>query len=145
MQVPVQIVLQQPPAQVVYALQKGSGPQYDTEQKQTSALNSNLIFSFGIEVKGDEKADAQPDFKGPYVQGPKNERFIYVNIGTYAGHAQSEWGRRLKVPLRDINWAMVNNAVADNVLQTIVPGTAKDGTPNCATVKPFDGWRVISK
>lgn len=144
MQIPVQIVLQQPPAQIVYALQKGSGPQFDIEQ-QTSALNSHLEFNFSIEVKGNEKTDAQPDFKGPNVQGPKTERFVYVNIGTYAGHAESEWGRRLKVPLRDISWAMVNKIGTDNQLQTIVPGTAKDGTPTCATVKPFDGWKVVNK
>jgi len=28
------------------------------------------------------------------------------------------------------------------VLQTSVPGKGKDGTPNCATVKPFAGWMV---
>jgi len=145
MQIPVQIVLQKPPAQVVYALQKGSGPQFDLEQQQTSVLNSDLLFNFDIEVKGGEKADSQPDFKGPNVQGPKTERFVYINIGTYAGHHTSEWGRRLKVPLRDISWAMVNKLGTDNLLQTIVPGTAKDGTPTCATVKPFDGWKVVSK
>ena len=28
------------------------------------------------------------------------------------------------------------------IIETHVPGTGKDGTPNCATVKPFAGWKV---
>jgi hypothetical protein len=29
------------------------------------------------------------------------------------------------------------------VLETAVPGTAKNGEPMCATVKPFEGWRMV--
>jgi hypothetical protein len=28
------------------------------------------------------------------------------------------------------------------LFEAIVPGTGKDGGPNCATVKPFAGWRL---
>lgn len=68
----------------------------------------------------------------------------YIDIGTYAGNAASEWGRRLKVPLRDIAPGAIEKVMEDSklVLETRVPGTGRDGGPNCATVKPFDGWGV---
>jgi hypothetical protein len=70
-------------------------------------------------------------------------RFIYIDIGTAAGQADI-WSRRLKIPLTGITWSVIDqvNASSKAVLETHVPGTGKDGSPNCATVKPFDGWRV---
>jgi hypothetical protein len=29
------------------------------------------------------------------------------------------------------------------VLEARVPGTGKDGGPSCATVKPFEGWKLV--
>jgi hypothetical protein len=86
-----------------------------------------------------------PNFTGPYVQGPLNERFIYIDIGTYAGQTDSVWGRRLKIPLRDISYETIKLLLTDSsfILETKVPGTGKDGGPNCATVKPFFGWHLI--
>jgi len=48
------------------------------------------------------------------------------------------------VPLYVITWELINELSANpgSVLQTRVPGKGKDGTPNCATVKPFAGWNV---
>ena len=42
-----------------------------------------LIFEFTIDVKPDGKAP--PGFAGPFVQGSAGERFVYIDIGTYAG------------------------------------------------------------
>jgi Family of unknown function (DUF5990) len=33
----------------------------------------------------------------------------------------------------------------NKILETKVPGTGRDGGPNCATVKPFEGWNQIEK
>jgi hypothetical protein len=41
--------------------------------------------------------------------------------------------------LYGITWALVK-AAAGTTLHTRVPGTHKDGGPNCATIKPFAGW-----
>jgi hypothetical protein len=27
-------------------------------------------------------------------------------------------------------------------IETVVPGSGKDGGPNCGTVKPFNGWKL---
>jgi hypothetical protein len=34
---------------------------------------------------------------------------------------------------------------SDLLLETRVPGTGRDGGPNCGTVKPFTGWYQIGK
>ena len=136
------IVLEKPPADVDFGLQKGRGSGYETIQKQRSKAK-DLYFEFTVGVK-DARKDALPTLLGPLVQGPPDQRFIYIDIGTYAGQSDSCWSRRLKVPLRGITWEMADRALADSesVLETRVPGTGRDGGPTCATVKPFDGWTL---
>lgn len=139
----LRIILLSPPSGVDYGLQKGSGSSYETVQKRQSAIG-DLLFTFTIGLK--QGKDGQPDFSGPFVQGPAGSRFVYLDIGTYAGVTNSIWGRRLKVPLRDITQQLVEQATKPGyLLETRVPGTGKDGTPTCATVKPFDGWRPVKE
>ena len=145
MEINLHLILQDPPPGMHFGLQKGSGSVYQTVQVQKSG-NTDLHFNFSIEIKGDKLKDALPAFKGVFVQGPRLGNFVYVDIGIYAGESGSVWGRRLKVPLYGIIWALIDklNTVPGAVLQTTVPGKGKDGTPNCATVKPFAGWTVVS-
>jgi Family of unknown function (DUF5990) len=139
-QVTFRIVLESPPAGVAFGLQKGSGSIYETIQAQRSK-GRDLTFEFSAEAT----SASPPDFRGPVVQGPRGQRFVYIDIGTMAGQADSPWTRRLKVPFRDITAAMIEQAVkGDRAIETRVPGTGRDGTPTCATVKPFDGWTVAS-
>lgn len=136
------ILLKTPPAGVDYGLQKGSGSKYETVQTQRS-VSEDLRFEFAAMVQRTKDAIA-PDFRGPFVQGPVDGRFIYIDIGTYAGQEETVWSRRLKIPLSGISFEMVNKLfdTAGVILETSVPGTGKDGGPNCATVKPFDGWKI---
>jgi hypothetical protein len=136
------IVLEAPPPGVDFALQVGRGSRFELVQKQRST-GKELCFDVSVSVR--ETTDkAQPDLGGPAVQGPKGQRFIYINSGTYAGQAATPWARRLKVPLVGITTVMVTGVLTDphSVLEARVPGTAKDGGPNAATVKPFAGWKV---
>ena len=135
----LRIILQSPPLGVDFALQKGSGNNFEIIQKQRSS-SGDLSFTFTIKVKEDKKA--VPNFLSPFVQGPVGERFVYIGIGKFAGQYDSPWDRRLKVPLRDISWDIIDQMIVNSnlILETKVPGTGKDGTPTCATVKPFDGW-----
>ena len=135
----IRIILESPPTGVDFGVQKGSGNKYETILKQRSG-KSDLCFEIKISVK--ESKTSLYDFAGPYVHGPANERFIYVDIGTAAGQVNSAWTRRLKIPLRDISSETIKQILADSslVLETKVPGTGRDGGPNCATVKPFAGW-----
>lgn len=141
--VSLRIILEKPPTGVAFGLQKGSGNQYETVQTQSSN-SEDLQFECTVQVK--EEKDEAPNLLGPFVQGPKNGRFIYIGIGTHAGQLGSIWSRRLKIPLQGITWEMIAQTLAnpDLILETRVPGTGKDGTPNCATVKPFGGWYVTS-
>lgn len=136
------IVLTEAPAGVDYALQKGSGNNYECIQTQKST-GGDLKFECSIELK--KTKTGAHDFAGPFVQGKSGERFLYIDIGTAAHQFGSEWTRRLKIPLTGITPTMLADIAGNGAksLQTIVPGKGKDGTPNCATVKPFNGWSVI--
>jgi hypothetical protein len=138
----LRIVLENPPAGVDFGLQKGRGSDYETVQKQRSR-GEDLRFEFKVRVKIGPK-DQLPVFVGPFVQGPPGERFVYLDIGTYAGQKNTSWSRRLKVPLSGIAWDVLDrSSVSGVVLEARVPGTGRDGGPNCATVKPFDGWKRV--
>ncbi|QHV96695.1 DUF5990 family protein [Spirosoma endbachense] len=139
----VRIVLQKPPGGVDFGLQKGSGHAYEPVQVQ-QAHAQDIRFECPVTVKGDRQTDEKPGFSGPFVQGSPPEKFIYIDIGTYAGQRESIWGGRLKVPLRGISWDTIEEVIISSelVLETQVPGSAKDGSPACATVKPFGGWHI---
>jgi hypothetical protein len=136
----LRIVLERPPKGVDFGLQKGRGSAYETVQKKRSE-GLDLAFEFTVGVKAGG-AGATPVFTGPLVQGPPGQRFVYVDIGTYAGQADSCWSRRLKVPLSGISAATID---APGVLEARIPGTARDGGPSCATVQPLDGWKLQRK
>ena len=80
------------------------------------------------------------------TQGPPTDRFIYFDIGQFAGQKDSCWNRRLKIPLVGITWDMIRQASADPklALETRVPGTGKRGGPNCAKVKNLE-WKAVRK
>jgi hypothetical protein len=137
------IVLEKPTAGVDFGLQKGRGNAYETVQKQRSGTDGNS-FEFSVRAKAGANG-AAPSLLGPFVQGPPDARFVYLDIGACAGQTDTRWSRRLKVPLSGITAEMVNQA-ADHprlVFETHVPGTGKDGGPSCGTVKPFGGWNLV--
>ena len=140
----LRIILETPPSGVDFALQKGSGHVYETIQTQRSASN-DLQFDLEVKIKNIDQNSEEPNFIGPFVQGAAPDKFIYIDIGTYAGQRDSIWGRRLKIPLQGITIEMINVTVSDpdNLLVAKVAGTGKDGGPNCATVKPFNGWHLF--
>jgi hypothetical protein len=132
----LRIVVERPPAGVDYALQRGHGKDYETVDKQR-ASGSDLRFDFTVGVK---PGRGVPVLLGPFVQGTPAERFVYLDIGTYAGQTDTPWSRRLKVPLRGITRALIDSGA---VLEARVRGTAADGSPCCATPKPFAGWKPM--
>lgn len=134
----LRIVIEQPPPGVDFALQKGSGKLYETVQKQRSD-GKDVVFEFQPSLR--EGLSGIAALAGPFVQGPRRQRFVYVDIGTYAGQADSCWSRRLKVPLDGIPPRVIE---AGGVLEARVPGTGRDGGPTCATVRDFDGWKPAS-
>lgn len=144
-EVTFRIVLENPPSGVDFALQKGKGSKYEIVQKQRTA-NRDLQFEFTARAVCNAKAE-EPNLLGPFVQGTPGERFVYIGIGTFAGQTGTEWSRRLKVPLSGLSAEMIGKAARDAhlLLETHVPGTGRDGGPNCATVKPFAGWKLAKR
>lgn len=140
-EITLKIILSAPVPDVVYGLQKGSGGSYETVQKQMSA-SGDISFLFTIKVKGDRSKDELPKFSGSYVQGPADGKFVYIDIGKYAGQVNTVWSRRLKIPLTGITWKDIDSLASNpkSIMEAHVAGTGKDGGPNCATVKPFEGW-----
>jgi hypothetical protein len=137
------IVLERPPAEIDFALQKGRGNNYEIVQKQRSRAG-DLRFEFAVRAAPPAKG-AVPNLLGPFVQGPPDARFVYIGIGRFAGQIDTQWSRRLKIPLSGITSQMIDESARDSdaVFETHVPGTGKDGGPNCATVKPFAGWKLV--
>src|SRR5881409_3260171 len=71
----LRIIPEQPP--------QGRGSAYETVQKQRSVGNDlKFVFTVGLKVGDRENA---PDLSGPFVQGPPGQRFVHIDIGTYAG------------------------------------------------------------
>jgi uncharacterized protein DUF5990 len=137
------IVLETPPAGVDYGLQKGRGSLFGTVQIQRS-VGHDLQFEFSAQARASGSA---ADFRGPFIQGPAGGRFVYIDIGTFAGQPDAPWSRRLKIPLAGITSDMIRRAsgAGGAVLEACVPGTGRDGSPTCASVKDFDGWKVRAR
>ena len=135
------IVLERPTAGVDYGLQKGRGNDYETVQTQRGA-NKDLTFEFSVRVNEGKKGN--PNFLGPFAQGGADGRFVYLDIGTYAGQKNTGWARRLKIPLVGIDWKVIDAAAkARKPLEARVAGSGgRDGGPTCGTIKPFTGWHL---
>ncbi len=139
----LRIVLVDPPSGVDFGIQQGRGRDYKTIAVQRSQSGS-LQLDCSIEVKG-TRVDGPPNFVGPIAQGSPAERFVYVDIGKAAGQTDCVWDRRIKIPLEEITWQLIDSVLESphSVLQTTIAGTGRDGGPSCATVKPIDGWQVV--
>jgi Family of unknown function (DUF5990) len=140
--VPIRLVLVDPTPGVDFGIQRGRGAASETLLVQR-CTRGDLSFDFSLTVAKSLKTTS-PDFQGPFVQGPPAARFIYVVVGTYAGQKDTPWSRRMKVPLEGITWALIRRATSKPGyrLSARIPGTGKDGGPNCATVQLLGDWEV---
>jgi len=123
----MRIVIENPVAGVLHSLQSKDGFPLDPKR---SNEGEPLAFEFLIRVA------AGPKFFGDQVrrEGPVR-RFVYVRIGQSAGDHLSPWSRRMKIDVHDLEQELLDRAAASGgVVQITVNGTAKDGTPACATV-----------
>ena len=132
-EVRARIVIEQPVPGVLHSLQEDDAP-LDPKRSQSG---EPLTFDFALRV------GPGPKFFGPQVrrEGPVR-RFVYVRIGTAAGDRASPWTRRMKIDIHDIDPALLDRAIEGGVLEGTINGTAKDGSPACATIRPVS-WRVV--
>ena len=142
-QLPLRLILRDPPAGVRWALQLGR----DQLVPPTRVAADRVVLETVVTL-GPAAADGARPLRGPAVQGPRGGRFLYANCGTSAGDMASPWTRRAKVPLPT---ALEPELVAawqrapGQVLQAEIAGTDKKGGPVCASVPLLgSGWRVVA-
>jgi hypothetical protein len=134
-EVKLRVTLVQPPAGVMFCLQRRRAELVDA----VVADGSDVTFQWTM--KAEPGADGGVRLLGPMSQGPPGGRFIYVCIGAYAGQVGTTWARRAKIPLAGITWEMVE-AAGDGFLEAAYEGTDSKGGPACATVRFTKGWKV---
>lgn len=125
----MRIVIETPVPGVLYSLQSKDGHPLDP---RFSRSGEPIQFEFLIRV------EPGPKFFGDQVcrEGP-DRRFVYVRIGQSAGDHSSPWTRRMKIDIHDLEQGLLDQAMAKGeTVQITVNGTARDGSPACATVKP---------
>ena len=139
----IRLVLVDPPAGVDFGIQRGAGARYETLFVQ-QGKHGDITFDFSLAVT-DNRPDGLPNFRGPFAQGAPANRFIYIDVGAYAGQNDTPWSRRMKVPLAGITWALIRQATKKpgQRLVASIPGKGKDGGPNCATVQLLGDWQVM--
>jgi hypothetical protein len=128
-EIAVRILIENPVPGVPHSLQSKDGAPVDAKR---STSGEPLAFDFPIRVA------EGPKFFGDQVrrEGPVR-RFVYIRIGRLAGDCSSPWSRRMKIDIHDLEPTLVEQAVAgDGVVEIAVDGTAKDGSPACATMRP---------
>jgi hypothetical protein len=132
----MRIVIEQPVPGVLHSLQAKDGHPLGPKQ---SANGKPLAFEFPVRFA------PGPKFFGDQVrrEGPVR-RFVYIRVGQAAGDHASPWSRRMKIDIHDIDEELLERAAAGGgTVELRVNGTAKDGTPACATVRPV-GKRLAS-
>jgi hypothetical protein len=136
-EVPLRLIMVAPPKGVAIAMQKGK-----SELVQPVISGDDLIFD--LTVHASPQAGDYPRLLGPFVQGPPDRRFVYVNSGRYAGQDHT-WSRRAKVPLFGLTWADIEALRPGQRLEGRFTGTAKDGGPTAASIPLLPpGWLPIS-
>ncbi len=133
-QITLRLTIADPLPGVRYSLQKDDAP-----FEPVTAGDGPLSFDVPIQLKPDNR------FGGPFVRREgKERRFVYVRIGAMAGDHAVDWQRRAKIDIHDIPGSLLDQARQGRVLEIILPGRGKDGTPSCATVRPTTGWHVAT-
>ena len=130
----MRIVIDQPVPGVAHSLQSKDDAPLDA---RVSKAGEPLAFDFPVRIA------PGPKFFGDQVrrEGPER-RFVYIRIGQSAGQHGSEWSRRMKIDIHDLDRGLLDRAMAGGTIELAVNGTGKDGTPACATVKRT-GARIV--
>ncbi|QGP79065.1 DUF5990 family protein [Sphingobium sp. CAP-1] len=126
----MRIVIDRPVEGVCYSLQDKDGHPLGP---QCGRSGEALAFDFAVRIA------PGPKFFGDQVQREEPERrFVYIRVGQLAGDPASLWSRRIKIDIHDLPPDLIACATGGaGRIAITVPGTARDGTPACATVSPI--------
>ena len=142
-ELPIRLVLVDPPPGVDFGVQHGHGREFKTMFVQ-QRKQRDISFDFSLPVS-DNRKDGRPNFQGDFAQGPPAARFIYIDVGMCAGQHDTPWSRRMKIPLQGITWDLIRKTSRKpgHRLAARIPGTGKDGGPSCATVRLLGDWEIV--
>lgn len=121
-----------------------AGLHYSLQDKKNAPVDAVIAgegpLSFDVRVRLSDDGR----MLGPFVrtEGP-TRRFVYIAIGGQAGGDEPVFSRRAKIDVHDIPADLLTLAREGHVLEAVVPGRGKDGSPACATVQPIKGWRQV--
>jgi hypothetical protein len=136
-ELPIRIAVLHVPPGVAFAIQRGKHELLPPSRSK----DGSLIFDLRVRVS--QRKGASPNVLGPYAQGKRDDRFIYLNSGTLAGQPESCFTRRAKIKTGGITWKLVEQALADGaVVEARIEGRARDGGPCCATVPLLGGSKI---
>jgi Family of unknown function (DUF5990) len=98
-----------------------------------SAGSKRIVFKPTLRVR--RNADGSANFLGAYAQGPKAERFIYLNWLVTTGEGMVSQLGRIKLHLKHLSWSAVKKAAdsARPIRVTLTLTNAK-GKPVMASV-----------
>jgi hypothetical protein len=126
----------EPPAGVKFALRTAKNELVAPTRQSVGEVS----FDVQVTLNG-AKPDGTPNLLGPATHRRPYGRVLVVNSGTLAGQRDSCWTRAALVPLNAFDWKLIEVAKQGGVLEARMPGTAGDGGPICATVKPIT-WQI---
>ncbi|MEU9008469.1 DUF5990 family protein [Streptomyces sp. NPDC048479] len=102
-----------------------------------SADAADAVFEIPVETV--TAPDGTADFRGPYVQGRRGERFIYLTWGELPPGGTFAMFRRAKVFLAELP----EEALAGGAVETCLGLTDGQGMPLCAAIRPPRiAWRL---
>lgn len=109
--------------------QRGSEP-----DQLVSADAAGAVFEIPVETvaAGDGTSDGAPDFRGPYVQGRRGARFVYLTWGELPPGGDFAMFRRAKIFLADVPAELLGAGTVETRLGL----TDAAGMPLCAAVRP---------
>jgi hypothetical protein len=103
---------------------------------------ADAVFDIDLEVVAD--SDGEPDFRGPYVQGRRGERFVYLSWGEVDDQGTFAMFRRLKLHLAPlVEQSTPERVLTAKKIQAVLELTDTRGRPLAASVRPpWVTWRV---
>jgi hypothetical protein len=96
--------------------------------------DGSLLFSCDVMIKG-TPGQGKPDFRGGFVHGTPEQRFLYLTLRTNSAATTGEIVKRLKIRLHTITW---EQATQSQPVQVTVDGRGAASVPLLN-----GGWRVV--
>jgi hypothetical protein len=88
--------------------------------------DGSMFFECTLEVRlGD--STGRPTFRGPFVQGTPEARFLYLSWKRRSA-SSSPWYWRVKIPLSGITWKEVSSVKSNEVLEANITGRRPHAT-----------------